>query len=110
MSLSSIKWHNSCSARILPPLPRAAVPTRTQGPIWVKNKLADCKCQELSRQVFEMAINAAQQAGEIPPDKDAEDLSRFLVNSLCGLKVLGKLSRDPEFLNSVVDQILGHLE
>ena len=41
--------------------------------------------------VFERAVIRAQEAGEIPADRDPRALARFLVNALHGLRVLARL-------------------
>ena len=71
---------------------------------WVKSRL------EGSRRLFQEAIERAQSAGEIPSDKDAQDLSEFLVMSVCGLRVMLKLNADHSALKPVVDQILAQLD
>jgi len=40
--------------------------------------------------VFERALIRAQEAGEIPADRDPRALARFLVNALHGLRVLAR--------------------
>jgi TetR/AcrR family transcriptional repressor of nem operon len=42
------------------------------------------------RSLFEEQLTAAQRAGEIPLEKNAVDLAAFLVNTIQGLRVLGK--------------------
>jgi TetR/AcrR family transcriptional repressor of nem operon len=44
--------------------------------------------------VFERALIWAQEAGEIPADRDPRALACFLVNTLHGLRVLGRAGTD----------------
>ena len=65
---------------------------------------------ERNRQVLQEAIEQGQRAGEIPKHKDAKYLSSFLMTSLCGLRVMGKLNTDDAALVPVIDQILQQLD
>jgi TetR/AcrR family transcriptional regulator, transcriptional repressor for nem operon len=44
--------------------------------------------------IFERALIRAQEAGEIPVDRDPRALARFLVNALHGLRVLARVGTD----------------
>lgn len=52
--------------------------------------------------VFERAVIRAQEAGEIPADRDPRALARFLVNALHGLRVLARVGTDRAVLEDVV--------
>ena len=52
--------------------------------------------------VFERAVIRAQEAGEIPVDRDPRALARFLVNALHGLRVLARVGTDRAVLEDVV--------
>jgi TetR/AcrR family transcriptional regulator, transcriptional repressor for nem operon len=52
--------------------------------------------------VFERAVIRAQEAGEIPVDRDARALARFLVNALHGLRVLARVGTDRAVLEDAV--------
>jgi len=48
----------------------------------------------------------AQQAGEIPADSSPLQLGRFLMNTMNGLAVTAKATRDPKVLNDIVEVAL----
>ena len=52
--------------------------------------------------VFERALIRAQEAGEIPVDRDPQALARFLVNALHGLRVLARVGTDRAVLEDAV--------
>ena len=52
--------------------------------------------------VFERALIRAQDAGEIPADRDPRALARFLVNALHGLRVLARVGTDRAVLEDAV--------
>lgn len=52
--------------------------------------------------VFERAVIRAQEAGEIPADRDPRALARFLVNALHGLRVLARVGTDRAILEDAV--------
>lgn len=52
--------------------------------------------------VFERALIRAQEAGEIPADRDPRALARFLVNALHGLRVLARVGTDRAVLEDAV--------
>jgi TetR/AcrR family transcriptional repressor of nem operon len=52
--------------------------------------------------VFERAVIRAQEAGEIPVDRDPRALARFLVNALHGLRVLARVGTDRAVLEDAV--------
>jgi TetR/AcrR family transcriptional regulator, transcriptional repressor for nem operon len=52
--------------------------------------------------VFERAVIRAQEAGEIPADRDPRALARFLVNALHGLRVLARVGTDRAVLEDAV--------
>jgi TetR/AcrR family transcriptional repressor of nem operon len=52
--------------------------------------------------VFERAVIRAQEAGEIPADRDPRALARFLVNTLHGLRVLARAGTDRAVLEDAV--------
>lgn len=58
---------------------------------------------------FARAIEAAQAAGEIPAEKNPRDLACFLLNTVHGLRVQGRLAPDPKRLRAIVDTALGAL-
>lgn len=65
---------------------------------------------EGSKQQFRQAIEQGQRDGDIPADKDADQLSNLLVMNVCGLRVLAKLETDPSVMESTVDQLLEQLD
>jgi TetR/AcrR family transcriptional repressor of nem operon len=52
--------------------------------------------------VFERAVIRAQEAGEIPVDRDPRALARFLVNALHGMRVLARVGTDRAVLEDAV--------
>jgi TetR/AcrR family transcriptional regulator, transcriptional repressor for nem operon len=52
--------------------------------------------------VFERAVIRAQEAGEIPVDRDPRALARFLVNALHGMRVLARVGTDRTVLDDAV--------
>jgi TetR/AcrR family transcriptional repressor of nem operon len=51
----------------------------------------------------------AQQAGEIASDRSAVQLARFLVNTMNGMAVTAKATRDPKVLSDIVEVALSAL-
>ena len=66
-------------------------------------------CLERFETAFQRAVRRGQAAGEIPPERDARALARFLTASLQGLLVLAKAKADREVLNDVARIALGTL-
>ena len=52
-------------------------------------------------------MTRGQEAGEIPPEREARALARFLTASLQGLLVLAKAKADRDALNDVARIALG---
>ena len=52
--------------------------------------------------VFERAVIRAQEAGEIPADRDPRAMACFLVNTLHGLRVLARVGTDRAVLEDAV--------
>lgn len=59
--------------------------------------------------VFELAIQQAQQQGDIPSDKDARTLATYLVSSMGGLKNMIKAGADRETIKRIADITLSAL-
>jgi len=51
----------------------------------------------------------AQQAGEIASDRSVVQLARFLVNTMNGMAVTAKATRDPKVLSDIVEVALSAL-
>ena len=66
-------------------------------------------CLERFETAFQRAVTRGQAAGEIPPEREARALARFLTASLQGLLVLAKAKADREVLNDVARIALGTL-
>ena len=70
-------------------------------------------CSANARQ-FEAALSGllvrAQQAGEIPAKRSPLKLARFFMNTMNGLAVTAKATRDRKVLNDVVDVALASLD
>jgi len=60
--------------------------------------------------VFSGLLARAQQAGEIPADRSVVQLARFLINTMNGLAVTAKATRDPKVLGDVVEVTLSALD
>ncbi len=70
-------------------------------------------CSANTRQqeaVFTGLLARAQQAGEIPRDRSVVQLARFLVNTVYGLAVTAKATRDKKVLNDIVAVALSSLD
>ena len=52
--------------------------------------------------MFHKLLMQAQEQGEIAPERDTQQLARFLVNSLYGLRITAKTTNDATFLNDIV--------
>ena len=59
---------------------------------------------------FRQALKLAQDKGEIAGDLDINAIANYLTSSLQGLRVMGKVNRNPQTLNSIVDVILSVLD
>jgi TetR/AcrR family transcriptional repressor of nem operon len=70
-------------------------------------------CSAGARQ-FEAAlcglVARAQQAGEIPTQRSPLQLARFLMNTMSGLAVTAKATRDRKVLSDVVEVALAALD
>jgi TetR/AcrR family transcriptional repressor of nem operon len=58
------------------------------------------------RGVFQSAVERAQAAGEIPPDRPPQVLAQYLVSSMSGLKTMTKAGVAPEQTRAIVAIIL----
>jgi len=65
---------------------------------------------EKNRQVLEIAIRRAQQEGDISKDKDAIQLSDYLMTSLCGLRVMEQMQYSKTKMQNIINQILESLD
>ena len=65
---------------------------------------------DLLRAGLEGALRAAQERGDLPPNKSPRELSRALLNSLIGLAVAGKLQLGPETYRDVYSGTLSMLD
>ena len=65
-------------------------------------------CQIVS--AFKQALKQAQAKGEIKSDRNIDSIAKYLTCSLQGLRVMGKVNRDPQTLNNIVDVILSVLD
>jgi len=59
--------------------------------------------------LFEQALEAARERGELAPDKDPDALAAFIMTNIWGLRVLLVGGADPRRAQMVVDQLLGLL-
>jgi TetR/AcrR family transcriptional repressor of nem operon len=69
-------------------------------------------CSANARQLeaaFTGLMVRAQEAGEIPTDRSATQLGRFLLSTMNGLAVTAKATRDRKVLNDVVEVALSAL-
>lgn len=60
--------------------------------------------------VFLAAVKRAQAEGDIPLQKNAHALARYLVSSISGLKTMAKAGTDPTTLEEIVGVVLTALE
>ena len=61
-------------------------------------------------QVFERLLTRGKLAGEFRSDLDAKKVSRFIVSSMIGLHVTGKVFPDSKRLGQIVEVILSAVE
>lgn len=73
------------------------------------NKLIQ-KRIEKHREIFQSAIEQAQQTGDIAKDKNAYALSSFLMSSICGLVVMVKMDKQHPGIEPIVKQVLMSLD
>ena len=59
---------------------------------------------------FKQALMKAQAKGEIAGDRNLDSMANYLTSSIQGLRVMSKVNRDPQTLNSVVRIILSTLD
>jgi TetR/AcrR family transcriptional repressor of nem operon len=67
-------------------------------------------CYEATEDAFYDAIVRAQRAGEVPPERDARALARFITCGLQGLLVVSKVNPDPATHEDVVRVMASTLE
>ena len=76
------------------------------------NKVVQAKANKQLQAVEDELVKGLQQAqemGEISKNNTAEDLAKFLMVSIWGLRVLAKTNPDPEIADIVLKQILASL-
>jgi TetR/AcrR family transcriptional repressor of nem operon len=61
------------------------------------------------QEMFRSLLVAAQEMGEIPPNRDLIALARFLTNAMFGLRVTAKTTRDRVILEDIVNSTLSIL-
>ena len=59
--------------------------------------------------LFSDLISKAQEAGEIPADKNPKELANFLFSSLQGLRVTSMIETDKKAIKAIADQVLSAL-
>jgi len=60
--------------------------------------------------VFELAIQQAQQQGDISSDKDSQTLATYLVSSMSGLRNMVKAGADRKTVKQIADVVLSALD
>jgi TetR/AcrR family transcriptional repressor of nem operon len=60
--------------------------------------------------VFRAAVERAQQEGDVPPEKDADALARYLMSSRSGLLAVRKAGASEAELRDVIDVTLSALD
>lgn len=73
-----------------------------------KSKIDTHFCQIAN--AFKQALVNAKTKGEIDRQADLDAIAKYLTSSLQGLRVMGKVNRDLETFNSIVDIILSVLD
>lgn len=61
-------------------------------------------------QVFELAIEQGQQQGDIPADKNRQELANYLVSSMSGLKNMVKAGANSKSIKQTADIVLSALD
>jgi TetR/AcrR family transcriptional repressor of nem operon len=72
-------------------------------------ELVSISIDHLTR-VFEKAIEQGQQQGEIPAEKNKQELANYLVSSMSGLKNMVKAGADSNSIEKTADIILSALD
>ncbi len=61
---------------------------------------------ERTRRAFSALISAAQAQGDVDPERNADDIAAFLVNSIWGLRVMCRSESNRHTLNAIAAGIL----
>lgn len=61
-------------------------------------------------EVFELAVQQAQQQADIPVNKDSRTLATYLVSSMSGLKNMVKAGADKKTVKQIADVVLSALD
>ena len=69
----------------------------------------DTHLKQIAR-AFGRTLKQARAKGEIKDDSDLDAIAHYLTSSWQGLRVMGKVNRDPQTLNKIVDVILSVLD
>ncbi|VEP15040.1 Transcriptional regulator [Hyella patelloides LEGE 07179] len=69
-----------------------------------KDRINNHVCQMVRS--FKHALTNARAKGEINSDRNLDAMAQYLTSNLQGLRVMGKVNRDPQILNNIVDVIL----
>ena len=69
----------------------------------------DTYLKQIAR-AFNRVLKQALAKGEIKGDSDLDAIAHYLTSSWQGLRVMGKVNRDPQTLNKIVDVILSVLD
>lgn len=65
---------------------------------------------EQFEEVFRRAVERAQREGDVPPDKDAASLARYLMSSRSGLLAMRKAGASEEELRDIIEVTLSALD
>ena len=65
---------------------------------------------KIMEKAFYKVLVSAQEKGEIPPDKNVNQIAQYLMTSFQGIRVMAKINQEPEFLQNVVNVTLSVLE
>ncbi|HYX27681.1 MAG TPA: TetR/AcrR family transcriptional regulator [Pyrinomonadaceae bacterium] len=69
-----------------------------------------CNSVASAERTFQQALRRGKEQGELPAIRDTRAVARFLYCSLQGMLLLGKATRDRQFLNDIVKITLSVLD
>ena len=69
-----------------------------------------CDNEKLIEDAFYGAIKKGQSTGEIPADKDARALARFVFNNVKGIRVSAKATTDKNFFKDIIQLTMSVLD
>lgn len=69
-----------------------------------------CKNDQQMEEAFYLVIKKGQESGELKNEEDARALSRFIFNTVKGMRVTGKSVTDPSVFNDIIKLTISALD